>query len=118
MKYLHFKYINISVVLILLLIGGGCEKSDNYKITGMLYGFADNTKVSLTLAATHQDEKKEMETTVQDGKFTFVGKLVEPRYYMLTIEEPTGVRGTNGFLLANRDITISEVRGEQQEERP
>ena len=77
MKYLHFKYINISVVLILLFIGGGCETSDGYKITGMLYGFADNTKVSLTLAATHQDEKKEMETTVQDGKFTFVGKLVE-----------------------------------------
>ena len=72
MKYLHFKYINISVVLILLFIGGGCETSDGYKITGMLYGFADNTKVSLTLAATHQDEKKEMETTVQDGKFTFV----------------------------------------------
>lgn len=56
MKYLHFKYINISVVLILLFIGGGCETSDGYKITGMLYGFADNTKVSLTLAATHQDE--------------------------------------------------------------
>ena len=55
MRYLCFKYVNISVVLILLFIGGGCEKSDNYKITGMLYGFADNTKVSLTLAATHQD---------------------------------------------------------------
>ena len=62
MRYLCFKYVNISVVLILLSIGGGCEKSDNYKITGMLYGFADNTKVSLTLAATHQDEKKEMES--------------------------------------------------------
>ena len=118
MRYLCFKYVNISVVLILLFIGGGCEKSDNYKITGMLYGFADNTKVSLTLAATHQDEKKEMETTVQDGKFTFVGKLVEPRYYMLTIEEPTGVRGTYGFMLENSDITFSAVRGEQQEGRP
>lgn len=118
MKYLHFKYINISVVLILLFIGGGCETSESYKITGMLYGFADNTKVSLTLAATHQDEKKEMETTVQDGKFTFVGKLVEPRYYMLTIEEPTGVRGTYGFMLENSDITFSAVRGEQQEGRP
>ena len=118
MRYLYFKYVNISVVLILLFIGGGCETSESYKITGMLYGFADNTKVSLTLAATHQDEKKEMETTVQDGKFTFVGKLVEPRYYMLTIEEPTGVRGTYGFMLENSDITFSAVRGEQQEGRP
>ena len=33
MRYLYFKYVNISVVLILLFIGGGCETSESYKIT-------------------------------------------------------------------------------------
>lgn len=118
MKCLCLKCINISVIFILFFILGGCKKSDGYKITGILHGFADDTKVSLTLAATHQDEKKEVETVVQDGKFTLVGKLEEPRYYTLAIEEPTGVRGTYRFMLENSDITFSAVRGEQQEGRP
>lgn len=67
MKYLHFKYINISVVLILLFIGGGCETSDGYKITGMLYGFADNTKVSLTLAATLKMRKRKWKQLYRMG---------------------------------------------------
>lgn len=32
MRYLCFKYVNISVVLILLFIGGGCEKSAKFNI--------------------------------------------------------------------------------------
>lgn len=81
-----------------------CSTSEGYRLTGVIEGVAEGSKVSLTLTGTHRDEKQEVETTVKDGRFVLTGQLPEPRLYLLSIEEPTGASGNYVLML---EIVIS-----------
>lgn len=94
-----------------------CSTSEGYRLTGVIEGVAEGSKVSLTLTGTHRDEKQEVETTVKDGRFVLTGQLPEPRLYLLSIEEPTGASGNYVLMLENSDITLSAKKGEQSNEK-
>jgi len=96
---------------IILLSFWRCGALDSYQLNGTLKGIAEGAKVTLTLAATHRDEKIESETIVRDGHFVLTGQLTEPRLYLLSIEEPTGVRGNYILMLENGNIVFTATKG-------
>lgn len=90
-----------------------CNAQDAYRIEGHAEGFADGSKVSLIMAATHKDEKPTAETTITNGVFSFDGEVAGPRLYLLRIIEPSGCSGARTFMLENAEIQISVIKGKQ-----
>lgn len=88
-----------------------CDVQNVYRIEGQVENFADGSKVSLILAATHRDEKPELETIIQNGTFSFSGEIDSPKLYMLSITEPSGCKGMRPFMLENSKITIVASKG-------
>lgn len=90
-----------------------CNAQDAYRIEGRAEGFADGSKVSLAVTATHKDEKPTAETTIANGVFSFEGQIEEPKLYLLRITEPSGCSGENTFMLENAEIQIVVTKGKQ-----
>ena len=111
------KNIFVSLFILGVIVLNSCRTSEGYRLTGVLEGVAEGSKVGLTLTGTHRDEKQEVETTVKDGRFVLIGQLPEPRLYLLSIEEPTGASGRYILMLENSDITLSAKKGEQSNEK-
>jgi len=61
-----------------------------YTIEVNITGLADGTAVKLIPGATHSSESAVAETTIKGGKFTFTGKLNEPRFFYLTFGDNKG----------------------------
>ncbi|WPR71506.1 DUF4369 domain-containing protein [Flavobacterium sp. NG2] len=81
-----------------------CSK-DKYTISGTIKGLEDGKTIILET----QDESgmglKSIDTVkVENGKFVFEGKALEPSFHTLQIE---GVQGKVPFILENGDITIT-----------
>ncbi|OXB11155.1 hypothetical protein B0A68_21260 [Flavobacterium reichenbachii] len=64
--------------------------ASSYTIEGNITGLADGTTVQLVPGATHSSELPVGETTIKDGRFTFTGKLNEPRYFFLVFAKNKG----------------------------
>lgn len=62
----------------------------SYAIEGSITGLADGTSVQLVPGATHSSELPVAETTLKEGKFTFTGKLNEPRFFYLVFGKSKG----------------------------
>lgn len=63
----------------------------SYTIEGNITGLEDGTAVKLIPGGTHSSELPVGETTLKDGKFTFTGKLNEPRYFYITFGKSKGM---------------------------
>lgn len=87
-------------------------RQPGYRLEGELTGFAEGSKISITLASTHRDEKPEAETTLQGNRFTLTGHLPEPRLYYLRIEEPSGAQGGFRLMLENSKIQVKAGKGQ------
>ncbi|WP_405291794.1 thioredoxin-like domain-containing protein [Algibacter sp. Ld11] len=80
------------LVLGLALIACKKEKLDHYTINGTINGVKDGTKVVLSLQ--HPEfflglrKKVADTTTIQNGQFTFTGKLENPTLYHIVLVEP------------------------------
>ena len=100
------------VILMPLLLWQSCNAQETYRVDGRIEGFAEGSQVSLTLAATHKDEKPEV-AAVTNGAFSFTGKVEGPRLYLLTVTEPSGCSGARMFMLENAEIKIVASKGKQ-----
>lgn len=81
-----------------------CAK-DKYKISGTIKGLEDGKTIILET----QDESgmglKSIDTVkIENGKFVFEGKALEPSFHTLQIE---GIQGKVPFILENGDIEIN-----------
>ncbi|WP_337965899.1 TlpA disulfide reductase family protein [uncultured Flavobacterium sp.] len=62
----------------------------SYNLEGNITGLEDGTTIKLIPGATHSSESAVAETTIKDGKFTFTGKLNEPRLFYLEFGKNKG----------------------------
>lgn len=84
-----------AVCTCLLLTGfanAQAKKTTNtaYVLEAQITGLEDETIVKLIPGATHSSETAVAETKVKDGKFSFAGKLNEPRYFFLSFGDNKG----------------------------
>jgi thiol-disulfide isomerase/thioredoxin len=63
----------------------------SYTLEGSISGIEDGTIVQLIPGATHLSETPVAETTIKDGKFTFTGKLNEPRFFYVSFGKNKGL---------------------------
>ncbi|MBL0736739.1 AhpC/TSA family protein [Flavobacterium sp. GN10] len=77
--------------------------STSYAIEGNITGLADGTAVKLIPGATHSSETPVAETTLKDGKFTFTGKLNEPRFFYVVFGKN---KGNIAVMVENSKIQI------------
>ncbi|TPG36156.1 TlpA disulfide reductase family protein [Flavobacterium pectinovorum] len=63
----------------------------SYTLEGNISGIEDGTIVQLIPGATHLSETPVAETTIKDGKFTFTGKLNEPRFFYVSFGKNKGL---------------------------
>jgi thiol-disulfide isomerase/thioredoxin len=64
--------------------------SQSYTLEGSIKGLQDGTTIELIPGATHSSEAAVAETTSKDGKFTFTGKLKEPRLFYISFGKNKG----------------------------
>ncbi|OMQ07810.1 TlpA disulfide reductase family protein [[Flexibacter] sp. ATCC 35103] len=64
--------------------------TQSYTLEGTIKGLADGTTIELIPGATHSSETAVAETTSKDGKFSFTGKLKEPRLFYLSFGKNKG----------------------------
>lgn len=57
----------------------------SYILEGSIKGLEDGTEVKLVPGATHSSEPAVAETILKEGKFTFTGKLKEPRFFYVVL---------------------------------
>jgi thiol-disulfide isomerase/thioredoxin len=62
----------------------------SYILEGSIKGLSDGTTIELIPGATHSSENAVAETTSKDGKFSFTGKLKEPRLFYLSFGKNKG----------------------------
>lgn len=76
----------------------------SYIIEGTITGLTDGTAVKLIPGATHSSELPVAETTIKDGKFTFTGKLNEPRFFFIAFGKN---KGYLNLLVENAKIKVT-----------
>ncbi|WP_163408538.1 TlpA disulfide reductase family protein [Flavobacterium ajazii] len=76
----------------------------SYTIDGTITGLADGTAVELVPGATHSSESPIAKTILKDGKFTFTGKLNEPRFFYLIFGKN---KGSIAVMTENAKISVS-----------
>ncbi|MDQ1164553.1 TlpA disulfide reductase family protein [Flavobacterium sp. SORGH_AS_0622] len=97
MNTIKYKVLGLCVCLFVISNNGIAQKKKaialapaSYSIEGNITGLADGTTVQLTPGATHSSESPVAETTLKEGKFTFTGKLNEPRFFYLVFGKNKG----------------------------
>ena len=87
----------------------------SYTIDGNIKGLADGTTIQLMPGATYSPEVAVAETVLKDGKFTFIGKLIEPRFFNIIFGKSKGfipVMIENAKIKITADGSISDPEGE------
>lgn len=75
-----------------------------YTLEGNIKGIQDGMAVKLVPGATYSSETAVAETTIKDGKFTFTGKLKEPRLFYVTFGKD---KGSIPVLLENSKVKLT-----------
>jgi thiol-disulfide isomerase/thioredoxin len=86
-----------------------CGDPDAFILVGTLKGVPDGTKITLTPAATHQDDAPLAETLLQSGRFEITGNLPEPRLFYLRVGEGNALIGKTIMLEAGHVTVNGEV---------
>lgn len=97
---------HIAIIFCFLMLSGWSfaqSVSKSYTLEGEILGVENGTKLELTPGATHKKEKPIAETTVENGKFSFSGKLDEPRLFYLQI---AGTYAFTSIMLENAPIKL------------
>lgn len=76
----------------------------SYTLEGNIKGIQDGMEVKLVPGATYSSETAVAETTIKDGKFTFIGKLKEPRLFYVTFGKD---KGSIPVLLENSKVKLA-----------
>ena len=85
----------------------------SYTLEGNISGLEDGTIVQLIPGATHLSETPVAETKIKGGKFTFTGKLNEPRFFYVTFgknkwEVPVLVENSKIKITADAEVLKQE----------
>ncbi|KQO20627.1 hypothetical protein ASF10_16255 [Flavobacterium sp. Leaf82] len=87
----------------------------SYILEGSIKGLSDGTTIELIPGATHSSENAVAETTSKDGKFSFTGKLKEPRLFYLSFGKN---KGYIPVLIENSKIKVTaEAETSKENER-
>ncbi|WP_433815769.1 redoxin domain-containing protein [Flavobacterium johnsoniae] len=87
----------------------------SYTIEGNVTGLEEGTAVKLIPGGTHSSELPVAETTLKDGKFTFTGKLKEPRYFYVSFGKNKGiipVMAENSKIKITASASVSNDEGQ------
>lgn len=90
-------------------------EASSYTIDGTITGLADGTVVKLIPGATHSSESAVAESALKGGKFTFTGKLNEPRFFYLIFGKNKGsipVMAENAKIKVTAKGSVSTQEGE------
>jgi thiol-disulfide isomerase/thioredoxin len=112
MKAIKFKILGLCICLFMISNNGQAQKkktaattaATSYSIEGNITGLTDGTTVKLVPGATHSSELPVAETTLKEGKFTFTGKLKEPRFFYVVFGKN---KGNISVMVENSKIKIS-----------
>ncbi|SNR30576.1 TlpA disulfide reductase family protein [Flavobacterium sp. ov086] len=123
MNTIKFKVIGLCICLFAFSNNTQAQKkkpviaaATSYNLEGNIKGLEDGTTIKLIPGATHSSESAVAETTIKDGKFTFAGKLNEPRLFYLEFGKN---KGYIAILVENSKIKLTadaEV-SKQEDER-
>ncbi len=106
---LHFYHWRItSFIIIIILILSSCTQQDGYTLNGLVEGFDDSTMLFLR----DSDIDKVIDSSyVIDGKFTFSGKVDDPKNVSLRTKFEKGISPVyTYFWLENSEIIIKGER--------
>ena len=122
MRAIKYKIAALSICLFLISNSGTAQKkktatpaATSYAIEGNITGLPEGTTVQLVPGATHSSEVPVAETTVKEGKFTFTGKLNEPRFFYLVFGKN---KGYIHLIVENAKIKVTadaEVSNKEEE---
>ncbi|MCP2027527.1 thiol-disulfide isomerase/thioredoxin [Flavobacterium sp. HSC-32F16] len=87
----------------------------SYTIDGDVTGLEDGTTVKLIPGGTHSSELPVAETILKEGKFTFTGKLNEPRFFYIIFGKNKGnisVMAENSKIKITAAGSVSKAEGE------
>lgn len=96
MNTIKFKVIGLCICLFAFSNNSQAQKkkpavaATSYNFEGNITGLEDGTTIKLIPGATHSSESAVAETTIKGGKFTFTGKLNEPRLFYLEFGKNKG----------------------------
>lgn len=122
MNAIKFKITALCICLFMIFHNGFSQKKKtttapaSYTIDGTISGLADGTTVKLIPGATHLSELPVAETTLKEGKFTFAGKLKEPRFFYVVFGKNKGniaVMVENSKIKITAAGTVSDKEGER-----
>ncbi|MDP5202257.1 TlpA disulfide reductase family protein [Flavobacterium sp. DG2-3] len=122
MKAIQNKILGLCICLFMVSINIQAQKkktapaqASSYTIEGNITGLTDGTAVKLIPGATHSSELPVAETALKDGKFTFEGKLKEPRFFYVVFGKNKGnisVMVENSKIKITAAGTVSDNEGE------
>ncbi|MHC0445880.1 redoxin domain-containing protein [Flavobacterium sp. 3-218] len=122
MKAIQNKILGLCICLFMVSINIQAQKkktgpaqTSSYAIEGNITGLTDGTAVKLIPGATHSSELPVAETALKDGKFTFEGKLKEPRFFYVVFGKNKGnisVMVENSKIKITAAGTVSDNEGE------
>ena len=99
------KVTNLMQILLLGTLTAACTSQapkDGYLISGTIEGLPDSAYVQL-MPVCHEKSDPIADTLAIGGKFTFIGKMEEPRAVLLTVK---GAYGSRRLMLENTAIEI------------
>ncbi|MEN2487802.1 TlpA disulfide reductase family protein [Flavobacterium sp. B11] len=122
MNTIKYKILGLCICLFMISNNGQAQKkktaspaATSYSIEGNITGLIDGTAVKLIPGATHTSEPPVAETTLKEGKFTFSGKLNEPRFFYVVFGKNKGnisVMVENAKIKVSAAGTVSDKEGE------
>lgn len=123
MKAIKYKILGLCTCLFMISNNSEAQKKKtaspavaSYFIEGSITGLADGTAVKLVPGATHSSEVPVAETTLKEGKFSFTGKLNEPRFFYVVFGKNKGnisVMVENSKIKISAAGTVSDQEGER-----
>ena len=122
MNTIKFKVIGLCICLFAFSSNIQAQKkkpavaATSYNLEGNITGLEDGTTIKLIPGATHSSESAVAETTIKDGKFTFAGKLNEPRLFYLEFGKNKGyitVLVENSKIKLTADAEVSKQEDER-----
>lgn len=116
MKNLKNNIYALSAALLLTGLANAQAKkttATGYVLEAQITGLEDGTIIKLIPGATHSSEPAVAETKLKDGKFSFTGKLNEPRYFYLAFGDN---KGFIPVLVENSKIKVSAAAENPKQE--
>ena len=122
MNIIKHNILGLCICLFMVSVSNQAQKKKttpvaaSYTIEGSIKGLEDGITIQLIPGATHSSELPVAETVLKEGKFTFTGKLQEPRLFYIVFGKSKGfihVVAENSKIKITADAEVSKQEGER-----